>query len=65
MQWRHCWQARGKKSLSKNSADVSGRSYVEQFETVVALLKVRVSEIAALQWDDFDFEKNQLSFSAA
>jgi integrase len=38
---------------------------VEQFETVVALLKVRVSEIAALQWDDFDFEKNQLSFSAA
>jgi integrase len=47
---------------------------VEQFETVVALLKepyrtmvyiaqclgLRVSEIAALQWDDFDFEKNQL-----
>jgi len=47
---------------------------VEQFETIVALLKepcrtmvyiaqclgLRVSEIAALQWDDFDFDKNQL-----
>ena len=47
---------------------------VDQFETIVALLKepyrtmayiaqclgLRVSEIAALQWDDFDFEKNQL-----
>ena len=47
---------------------------VDQFEAVVALLKeayrtmayiaqclgLRVSEIAALQWDDFDFEKNQL-----
>jgi integrase len=47
---------------------------VDQFETVVALLKepyrtmvyigqclgLRVSEIAALRWDDFDFEKNQL-----
>jgi integrase len=47
---------------------------VDQFETIVALLKepcrtmvyiaqclgLRVSEIAALQWDDFDFDKNQL-----
>jgi len=47
---------------------------VDQFETIVALLKepcrtmvyiaqclgLRVSEIAALRWDDFDFEKNQL-----
>jgi integrase len=47
---------------------------VEQFELVVATLRepyrtmvqiaqclgLRVSEIAALQWDDFDFEKNQL-----
>jgi len=47
---------------------------VDQFETIIALLKepyrtmayiaqclgLRVSEIAALQWDDFDFEKNQL-----
>jgi integrase len=47
---------------------------VEQFETIVTMLKepyrtmayiaqclgLRVSEIAALQWDDFDFEKNQL-----
>ena len=47
---------------------------VDEFEIVVALLKepyrtmvyiaqclgLRVSEIAALQWDDFDFEKNQL-----
>ncbi len=45
---------------------------VDQFETIIALLKepyrtmayiaqclgLRVSEIAALQWDDFDFEKN-------
>jgi len=47
---------------------------VDQFETVVELLKepyrtmvyiaqclgLRVSEIAALRWDDFDFDKNQL-----
>ena len=47
---------------------------VDQFELVVATLRepyrtmvqiaqclgLRVSEIAALQWDDFDFEKNQL-----
>lgn len=47
---------------------------VEEFETIVELLKepyrtmvqiaqclgLRVSEIAALQWDDFDFDKNQL-----
>ena len=47
---------------------------VEQFELVVATLRepyrtmvqiaqclgLRVSEIAALQWDDFDFENNQL-----
>jgi integrase len=47
---------------------------VDEFETIVALLKepyrtmvyiaqclgLRVSEIAALRWDDFDFEKNQL-----
>ena len=47
---------------------------VDQFETIVHLLKepyrtmvyfaqclgLRVSEIAALRWDDFDFEKNQL-----
>jgi len=47
---------------------------VDEFETLVASLKepyrtmayvaqclgLRVSEIAALQWDDFDFEKNQL-----
>lgn len=47
---------------------------VDEFETIVALLKgpcramvyiaqclgLRVSEIAALQWDDFDFDKNQL-----
>ncbi len=47
---------------------------VEEFEIIVATLKepyrtmvyiaqclgLRVSEIAALQWDDFDFEKNQL-----
>ena len=47
---------------------------VEQFELVVATLRepyrtmvqiaqclgLRVSEIAALQWDDFDFERNQL-----
>jgi integrase len=47
---------------------------VERFELVVATLRepyrtmvqiaqclgLRVSEIAALQWDDFDFEKNQL-----
>jgi integrase len=47
---------------------------VDQFETIVAILKepcrtmvyiaqclgLRVSEIAALQWDDFDFDKNQL-----
>jgi integrase len=47
---------------------------VDQFETIVAMLKkpcqtmvyiaqclgLRVSEIAALQWDDFDFDKNQL-----
>jgi len=47
---------------------------VDEFETLVDLLKepyrtmayvaqclgLRVSEIAALQWDDFDFEKNQL-----
>ena len=47
---------------------------VEQFEHIVATLRepyrtmvqiaqclgLRVSEIAALQWDDFDFEKNQL-----
>lgn len=47
---------------------------VDQFETIVTLLKepcrtmvyiaqclgLRVSEIAALQWDDFDFDKNQL-----
>jgi integrase len=45
---------------------------VDQFETIIALLKepyrtmayiaqclgLRVSEIAALRWDDFDFEKN-------
>ncbi|WP_213803192.1 site-specific integrase [Granulicella sp. dw_53] len=47
---------------------------VDQFKAIIALLKepyrtmayiaqclgLRVSEIAALQWDDFDFEKNQL-----
>lgn len=47
---------------------------VDEFETIVRLLKepfrtmvyiaqclgLRVSEIAALQWDDFDFDKNQL-----
>jgi len=47
---------------------------VDEFELVVATLKepyrtmvyiaqclgLRVSEIAALRWDDFDFEKNQL-----
>jgi integrase len=47
---------------------------VDQFETIVHLLKepyrtmvyfaqclgLRVSEIAALRWDDFDFDKNQL-----
>ena len=47
---------------------------VDQFETIIALPKepyrtmayiaqclgLRVSEIAALQWDDFDFGKNQL-----
>jgi integrase len=47
---------------------------VDQFETVVELLKepyrtmvyiaqclgLRVSEIAALRWDDFDFDKSQL-----
>jgi integrase len=47
---------------------------VDEFEILIALLKepyrtmayvaqclgLRVSEIAALQWDDFDFEKNQL-----
>ena len=51
---------------------------VEQFELVVATLRepyrtmvqiaqclgLRVSEIAALQWDDFDFDKNQLARSA-
>jgi integrase len=52
---------------------------VDQFETIVALLKepyrtmvyiaqclgLRVSEIAALRWDDFDFERISSSFSAA
>ena len=47
---------------------------VEEFELIVATLQepwrtmvqiaqclgLRVSEIAALQWDDFDFDKNQL-----
>jgi len=47
---------------------------VQEYEVILALLKepyrtmvivaqclgLRVSEIAALQWDDFDFEKNQL-----
>lgn len=47
---------------------------VDEFETIVELLKepyrtmvyiaqclgLRVSEIAALRWDDFDFDKNQL-----
>lgn len=47
---------------------------VQEYETILGLLKepfrtmvivaqclgLRVSEIAALQWDDFDFEKNQL-----
>jgi len=47
---------------------------VQEYETILGLLKepyrtmvivaqclgLRVSEIAALQWDDFDFDKNQL-----
>jgi integrase len=51
---------------------------VDEFELIVATLKepyrtmvyiaqclgLRVSEIAALQWDDFDFEKTSFSFSA-
>lgn len=52
---------------------------VDRLETIIALLKepyrtmtyiaqclgLRVSEIAALQWDDFDFRRTSFSFSAS